>query len=116
METKTKYRHKKRGTLITQTGSVIDRTCPNEYTLILYNDRFGRPCACRSIEFFERYEIAKEIPDYCDLCDSLVRLHVGKTILFKCGKNGRRIGSAIGCLTVCPTPGWCGKENVDDRD
>lgn len=111
METKTKYRHKEIGTSITQTGSVIDRTCTNGFTLVLYSDEFGCQCACRSIEFFERFEIVKEIPEYCDLCGSLIRLHVGsKTILFKCGENGRRIGSAIGCLTVCPTPGWCGKD------
>ncbi len=111
METKTRYRHKETKAIVTKTGTAIDMTGQHGFTMAIYTGDAGINCACRSIEFLERYEIVKEIPEYCDLCDSLVRLSVAsKTILFKCGENGRRIGSAIGCLTVCPTPEWCDKE------
>lgn len=58
------------------------------------------------------------IPEkYCDLCTDLIRLSIaGRSILFKCGKNGRRIGSAVGGLTVCPMPGWCEKNKKQLND
>ncbi len=57
------------------------------------------------------------IVKYCDLCSYLTRESIGgRSILFKCGKNGRRIGSAVGGLTVCPMPGWCEKGLKDGNN
>ena len=57
-----------------------------------------------------RRRMAAKAKRYCDTCQSIIRRNIGgRYISFICGEDDREIGRAVGGLTVCPRPEWCGK-------